>query len=252
MPDSIQQVVSGVRTLLRRPSDLKLPAQDILERLNDTLRGLVQDMDLGGRERRTESALVSIDPDDIDYLIRMENIPDFEPVRLEYSPINSYVNNTRPWYETVIVPYSAWERHFAGDRMAASFYGSSSLTEGTKVRLNIDSSEIGNYEFRLSYRLPLLTIVQLGERPPVPSNFLPMVKLEVAIACAPLVQDETEEWKKWLERVIPIYTAQLLEWKTRWEEYLSESVEPQVQPLRRFDDYRRRTRRYPRAYLPLQ
>lgn len=252
MPDTTGQVIAGVYTLLRRPSDIKLPYQDVLERLNDVLRGLVQDMNLGGRERRTESALVTIDQDDVDFLLRMPNIPDFEAVGLEYSPLNSYVGSTKPWYEVVVVPYSSWGRHFSGDRMAAAFYGSSSLQEGTKVRLNINPSDLGNYEFRLSYRLPLLTIVQLGERPPIPSNFLPMVKLETAIACAPVVQDDTEGWKKWLEKTLPVYAVQLAEWRRRWEDYLNSSVEPQLQPLRRFDDFRRHGRYSTRGYLPVQ
>lgn len=248
MPDTVQQVIAGIYTLLRRPG-LKLHPDDVLEAVNDVLRGYVQDLDLGGRDQRTETAEVTIDEDDIDFLIRLPNVPDFEPVKLEYGFASSGV---QAFFDANVVSQSAWANHYDSNRVAASFYGSSALQEGTKVKLNIDPARLGDYQWRLTYRLPLLTIVQTGERPPIPSNFLPMLKLNVALKVMPLVKDDTDEWKAWMRDTKPIYAADLMRWSARWEQYLGSSVEPPTQPIRPFNFFRRRGTRNARAYLPLQ
>lgn len=249
MPDTIQQVIAGVFTLLRRPSDLKLSPDDVLELLNDELRGRVQDLDLGGRDQRTETIAVTIDEDDIDYLIRIPNVPDFEPTKLEYGLATSSVQAF--WDANVVAP-SAWANHFDGSRLSASFYGSASLQEGTKVKLNIDPAALANYQWRLTYRLPLLTIVQTGERPPIPTNFLPILKLAVALKAMPIVRDDSDEWVAWVARTQPVYATDLLHWEERWEQYVNSSVEPPTQPIRPYNHFRQNAGRKTRGYLPLQ
>lgn len=248
--DTTQQTIAGVYTLLRRPSESKLHYMDALERMNDILRGYVQDMDLGGRDQRTETASVTIDEDDIDYLVRLPNVPDFEPVRLEYAPL-AY-SQYQPWFAARVVPLSSWETHFGQNYTAASFYGSTGLQDGMRLRLNLDPSMVSDREWRITYRVPLLTIVQLGERPPIPTNFLPMLKYDTALDCMSIVSDDTEDWKKWVAENTQKYAARVLEWRARWEEYLNSSVEPSTMPVPRFDDFRKGGRVYPRAYLPLQ
>jgi hypothetical protein len=249
MPDTTQQVAAGVYTLLQRPSQAKLAYQDILERMNDILRGYVQDMDLNGRDQRTETADVQLLEDDIDYIVSLPNVPDFEPVRLEYGQVLSGMEQV--WRAATIVPFSAWTGHFDRDYLAASFYGSSSLQEGMKVRLNIDPINLGDYRFRLSYRQPLLAIVQLGDRPPLPSNFLPLLKYDTALDCLPLVRDSSEEWKTFKKEMAVLWAARVQDWRARWMDYLTSSVEPAIQPLRRFDEFRRRRTRSTRGYLPV-
>jgi hypothetical protein len=249
MPETLYQARAGVYALLRRPSDIKLPPTDVDECLNDILKGRVQDMDLGGRDQRTEVAEVTIDEDDIDYLVRMPNVPDFEPVALEYGMTSA---GSQIWREVVTVPYSTRARHYDGGAVAGSFYGSSGLQEGTKLWLNINPEELANLRFRLTYRLPLLNIVQSGEAPPIPTNHMPGVKREAAIKLMPQVQDDSPEWVAWMERTLPIYTAALQTDLERWRDYVESSVSPAIQPIRRFDSHRQRRRNNPRAYLPIQ
>jgi hypothetical protein len=249
MPDTTQQVIAGVYVLLGRPSQAKLAYQDVQERLNDLLRGYVQDMDLNGRDQRTEKAEVKLVADDIDYIVQLPNVPDFEPVRLEYG---SFLNTTtQAWRAATVVAYSAWPSHFDRDYVAAAFYGSPSLQEGVKVALNIDPSAIGDYRFRLSYRQPLLNIVQLGDRPPLPSNFLPLLKYDTALDCLPLVKDSSDEWKAFKKEMAILWAARVQDWRTRWMDYLISSVEPNIQPLRRWDEFRHRRTRSTRGYLPI-
>lgn len=251
MPDTMQQVVAGIYTLLRRPDEVKLPYQDVLEVVNDLLRGYTQDMSLNSRDLRTEVAEAQIVADDIDYILSLPNVPDFELVKLEHGALTG-VTDERAFYSARLVPLDGWENHFSAGYTAASVYGSASLQEGVKVKLNMTPEQVGEQIWRVTYRLPVLTVVQMGERPPIPSAHLPMLKREAAIHLMPMVRDDSKEWVDWMSRTIPIYTGELLQDKERWRAYLDESVEGSVQPIKRFDDYRAGwRRRFPRAYLPI-
>lgn len=248
--ETTQQVLTGIRILLRRVSDLKLPDEDLLLLLNDELKGRVQDMDLGGREQRTETVDLTIDEDDIDYLINLPEVPEFEPVRLEYSLATPILpGQVVAWREAAIVTGAAWSSQFDMGRVVAHFYGSASLDEGMKVRLNIDPGSLSGYLWRLTYRRPLLNIVQTGDTPPIPTHLLPMVKTAVAIKAMPIVKDDSEEWVKWINRTLPIYESDLIRWEQRWEQYLNSSVEPATQAIRPFNFFRQRRSRSPRAFL---
>jgi hypothetical protein len=247
--ETTQQVKTGIYILLRRPSDVKLPDDDVLLLLNDELRGRVQDMDLGGRDQRTETVDLTIDQDDIDYLINLPEVPEFEPVRLEYSLATP---GFASWRDVSIVTGASWANQFDLGRIAASFYGSAALDQGMKLRLNIDPGTLANYLWRLTYRRPLLSILQSGDSPPIPTHFLPMVKLSVAINAMPIVRDDSAEWIAWMNRTLPLYEAELVRWEERWQQYLDSSVEPSTQPIRPFNFFRQRRIRTTRAFLTPQ
>jgi hypothetical protein len=249
--ETVQQVISGVYTLLRRPSELKLHPDDVKDLLNDDLRGRVQDIDLTGREQRTESKEVAVDADDYDYRIRMSTIPDFEATKLEYcAPVYA---NTEAWSEVLLMNQAVWKTHYSWqDKVIGSFYGSLAVQDGCRLKLNLDPSVANTFRWRLTYRVPFLRIVQEGERPPIPANFLPLLKTAVALKAIPIVQDNSPEWNNWTAKIVPIYSASLAQWEERWRTYLDTSVEPPTQPIKPFNHFRRHTRRTTRGYLPWQ
>lgn len=251
-PDTAQQIVTGVRVLLRRPSDLKLPDDDILEVVNDLCRQYIQEESLSLRDRRSEVApvtITAIDSPGADFSVTLAGVPDFEAQKLEAA---NTVGPVFGWGEVLIVPLDAWTSHFAHGRPVASFYGSSSLSTPAKVKLNLIDTEVANLQFRLTYRLPLLTVVQMGDKPPIPSGHLPMLKREAAILCAPLVQDDSDTWQGWMGANLPLYVTKLSELKRNWKDYLDSSVEPQIQPINRSDRHSISDRRLIRPYIPPQ
>jgi len=246
MPDTMLQVVAGVRTLLRRPSEQKLPTQDIRERADDCLRALVQEAQLEGRDQRTVVTDVTLSPDTIDYTIDLD-VSDFEPVRLERGL--NYPNIGQAWTEVALVPFNAWEKHFNQDYVAGAIYGGEDGR--TRIKLNLDSTEFGLSYWRLSYRPSLLTILQLGDRPPLPAHFVPMLKLGTATGCIPIVRDDSAEWIAWAATTLPQYALEFASWRERWKDYLNHSLEPNTVPIRPFNGFRRGNRRRLRAYLPI-
>lgn len=249
MPVTLKQAMQAVYSLLRDPPQEKLYFEDVRDRLNDRLRGFVEDMDLSGRDHRTVTTDIDVAEDDIDYTVAVANVPDFEPVTLEYSRNTS--SSSRAWYEAKLIPFAAWSQHAGTDRLVASFYGSFSLVEGQKLKLNIAQADVATTYFRLSYRLPLLTLVQEGERPPIPEGHMPLLHYGGALDCIDIVKDDSKPWIDWVARTTPKYLNRYDEELKRWNAYLEKSVEDPVQPLRAFDAFRRsRGRQMPRAYLP--
>ncbi len=252
-PDTAQQIVTGVRVNLRRPSELKLPDDDILEKINDLCREYVQEANLAIREHRTVVAPLTVTvPDDstvADFLISDFEVPDFEPHKLEYANL---LGPTFNWHEITIVPFEAWARNYAAGRVVASFYGSSQTATPAKLKLNLLDTQLDGLQFRLSYRLPLLTIIQMGDKPPIPSAHMPMLKLEAAILCMPLVRDDSDEWIAWMDRTLPLYTSKLQNLKKNWRDYLETSVEPQIQPIARSDRSNLSSRRPVQPFIPTQ
>lgn len=254
-----QQFVTGVRILLRRPSDVELPDDDILKIGNDLFLQYIQQESLSTRDRRTEVAPIEItagaEVTDADFTALVDGVTDFEPQLLEYAPLTSSDGNI-PWRELRIVPLAAWSRHYTGNIPVAAFYGSSSLQTPCKVKLSLLDSEVARLRFRVTYRLPLLTIVQMGDRPPIPLAHLPMAEREAAILCAPLVLNDSTSWKEWVRDNIAgessLYRVKLGELKADWKAYLDTSVEPQIQPIQRFDRATQSRQRPVRPFVPPQ
>jgi hypothetical protein len=216
--------------------------EDVRDVINARLRAYVQDADLAGRDRRTARAELTVEADDVDFRASLPNVPDFEPEALEYSC-------GAGWRKVNLVSLQALRHHRDGEW--AAFYGSDSLESGQKLAFSGPSSAIASRTYRLTYRVPLLVAVQMGERPPLPENFMPMVEYDGAIDSYPLVRGVPDDYHAWWRRVEPIYTARAGEWRERYQSYLTRSVEDPAQPLPRFDDFRRwRARASPSAYLP--
>ena len=237
MAETMQMIVAGVRQLLRGVSEAKLPDIVIRTQAQDALKQFIQEDDLSNRQRRTRSVEVEFTTGDEDFSVGLEDIPEFEAVKLEYW-------TGRRWLEANIVDFQAWSRHQDADYVAAAFYGDKN------VKVNRTTDDVVNATWRLSYRESLLAVLQLGDKPPLSSAHLPMLKREVAVLCIPLVTDDTEEWKVWVDRFLPQYEAKLLELRTLYLQYLDSSVEPQLVPIKRFDDFRRRVRLNTRGFLP--
>lgn len=252
MTDSIDQIAVGVRVLLRGVSDIKLPQPDLIEQINDNLRGKMQDMQLGGRERQTRVVEAQIVDAGIDFTVKASGNTDGEAEKLEFGGnLNAH---TVAWQEARIVPLQAYARAFDQGGVVAAFYGQN------KVKLNLTCAEVSRYCWRLTFRQPLLAIISSGAPFPLPGDFVPMIKKEVAVACMPIVQDDTDSWIAWMERTEPKYRDEILAWNNpgdrerpgRWQKYLMQSNEPQIQQVRPFNNARRTLngRTSGRAYLP--
>lgn len=215
MPDtSVQQLISGVYALLRRVSKRKLPTVDVLARLNDVVRAYLQEQSISANEQGTDTAAATVvaNGNGIDFLLTVTNVREFEPVHLVYALTAA----PTAFFPIVESSFEEFERHRTRtDYIAGVFYDQALLADGVKLRLNIAPANIGNYIWRLAYRLPLLTALAKGTRIPVPVNFLSMVKVATALLCIPMVRDDTKDWAEWVATARPSLESELRGWESR-------------------------------------
>lgn len=224
--------------ILNRISEDELPDEDILEAIQDQASGLCQDLDLGGRDLRTQTKLIQLDPDEnnIDYIVSAALV-DYEPVSLEYSHIDG---KTQAWTEANLVSFRAYSEHLHDPTVICAFYN-----YNTRLRVNLQTDDVLNREWRLGYRSQLLMVLQSTSRIPLPTNFARFFKLLVANSLRGLPAHLAMEWKMWWNTDDPMNPG-------RWQQYVNQNVEDPIQPLARYDSFRGRRRISPRAVLPRQ
>lgn len=244
MLDSMQTVVARIRMLLRRVDDIVLPDQDIETVCNQLLRGYLQQRNLRIRDRGTQVTETTLSETELagEYLINVP-IGEFELEKLEYRGILES-SDTEVRGTVVLVPLSTFNERANDDAIVGSHYG------GNRIRLNLLAEDVDNVTWVITYRESLLSAVQGGQRPPLPSGHLPMLEHEAALLCMPLVDIDDDDWVAWMERTTPVYAAKLIEEKGFWVDYLETGIEPQVQPITRSDRHRAGGRSRFRPYVP--
>lgn len=251
--ETIKDIVSGVFVLLQggigRLSQNELDLYDVLEVGNDVMRGFMREAQMAQNELYTSVSIAQLVPDasGADYRVTVPSIPDFEPTRLEYGINGSQVSG---WNPVNLVDLDAFAQFYCARPVYGSFYGSTYTPEGLKLRLNVLYADVAAHSWRLTYRLPMFTFLQLGQRPPLPFDFMRMVKLAWAIACVPIVkvpQGKMVQWERWKRDTLVQYQAEYLTWNNpnnpsnpgRWQDYLNGGVGSQTVALPRFDARRR-------------
>lgn len=246
---TLEQIIAGVRLLLRRPSDIELPDEDIRKILNDNCAQYVQQQSLAIRNRTSKVVDLQLTEAEHDFAINFNGAEDFEEQALEFSLATN--SSTDHWYKANIVPLSTWATHFSREYVAASFYGVANGVAPGYVKINLTPDDVLARLWRLTYREPMVLALQYGNKPPLPAGHMPMLEREAACLLMPLVRNTSAEWLAWCDHWLPLYETKLLEQKRDWQSYLDSSDEPQEQPLQRSDRHGRSTQRV-RPFVPLQ
>lgn len=253
--ESIKNIVAGVYVLLQggigRLTQNELDWNDVLEVGTDVMRGFMQDANLAHRDLHTavSEVLLDLDSAGVDYRVTVPATPDFEPKALQYAVQAGGVSG---WGDVNLVDLDAFPQYYTAPRLYGAFYGSTATPDGLKVRLNV-GGDLGCYTWQMTYRLSLFTQLQMGARPPLPLDFMRMVKLAWAIACVPIVKvppNKLGMWRDWKRETLQQYLGELQGWNNpvdpvnpgRWQEYLNGGKGSSTQAIPRFDDSRRNRR----------
>jgi hypothetical protein len=246
----VGESISAVYLALGRPDESLLPHPVVKREFDKVFDEMVQDESLKGRARRTVVADVTLSPDEVDYVVDVPGVTDFEAVRLERGYFASQTEQR--WTEVFLVPFEAWERHYDRDYLAASVYGGHDGR--VRVKLNFDRSEFDASLWRLSYQQPLLTTAAEGEQAPIPSAFVGLAEDKVLLRCVNiLLRDVTlqKDYREALRATLPDLRDQIADGDARYREHLERTREPTTVPMPRYDDFRRGYVRRHRAYLPI-
>lgn len=250
MAETVGDLIPSIRAALRRPSEQKLRYKDILDILNDLLRGYSRDLHVSEQDHRTDERQCALNHlDGSDYVLTIDGISEVEPMELRYLRHDQKAAdpNLEIWTEVGIVPLDYYAERGIRDAAVCSFYAGLVLNTGVKVKLNVARETVEDSIWKIRFRMPLLRLLSLSSRTPLPADFLPMLKLEAVLMCLPRVRDDSSEFYKWRKANEPLFVASVGDWRGRWSEFLNSNVEPNHVPKIAANDYRR-TRRNPPRY----
>lgn len=244
--ETLNDLIPSIRRMLRGPSDAKLHYKDIQDVLNDLLRGYSRDLNVTEQNQRTnETQCVLNRIDGSDWILTVPGVADVEALALMYTPKDEQQGPSVIWREVDIVPLDYYaERHML-DAALGSFYGGMVVDSGVKIKLNLSAEAIEDSIWKVRYRVPMLRLVSLAAKTPLPSDFIPMLKTEAALMCLPRVKDDSEAFYSWRKANEPLFAASIADWRRRWDDYCNTSTEPTHVRQTPFNHFRSNRRRSP-------
>lgn len=245
--ETVGDLIPSIRASLRRPSDAKLHYRDILDVLNDLLRGYLRDLNVSEQDHRTDESQCILSPLEEkgnDYLLTIDGVAEVEPMQLQFAPSSELANPTQViWREMAIVPLDYFTDTHIRQTSVCSFYGSQVVQDGIKLKTNVSREIVEQSVWRIRYRVPILKMLTLASKTPLPADFLPMVKTEAVLLCLPRMRDDSADFYQWRKSNEPVFLSQVADWRRRWAEFIDTSNEPKYLRKIPANDYRHRYRR---------
>lgn len=243
--ETVLDLIRSIRSALRRPSEQKLRYRDILDVLNDLLRGYARDLQVTEQNHRTDEKTGSVSyTDGSNYLLKVDGVKDVEVMALSFVPNEELAADpqTIVWREVTLVPLDYYASKAQLAAAVGALFGGMLVDDGVKLKLNLAKETVERSQWRVRYRVPLLKLLTIASRTPLPADMLPMIKTEAVIGCLPRMRDDSKEFYEWRKANEKIWISQVSDWRRRWEEFLTTNTEPNVAPKTAFNDFRRRRR----------
>lgn len=244
--DTLLDLISGVRRMLRGPSDLKLPYRDIQDVLNLLNFGYSRDLNVSERDMRTDEAQCTLNHlDGNNYLLTVPGVADVEAMSLRFTNKTNLANVTNgiTWQEVTIVPIDYYAERHTKDAALCSIFGGMIVENGVKVKMNLSLEQVEDSAWWVRYKVPFLRVLTLASKFPLPADFKPMMLMEAAVMCLPRMRDDSKAFYDWRKANEPIFGASIVDWGRRWKEFLEMSTEPNHSPKPTFNSYRGRRHR---------
>lgn len=246
--ETILDLVPSIRAGLRRPSEQKLRLTDIVDVINDLVRGYSRDLHVSELEHRTDEADAVISHlQGAEYLLQIPNVAEVELAQLKF--LSSAAQATYPdvaWGEISIVPLDFYATRAATDYFVASTFGGLVQDSGVKIKMNLTPDAVKTGQFRVRYRVPILKLLTLSSKTALPSDFLPMLKVEARIKLLQFIRDDSKDFLNWRRANETLMIAQIADWRKRWDEFLNTNTEPDIVRKTSANDWRRRGGRRPK------
>lgn len=242
--ETILDLIPSIRAGLRRPSEQKLRLGDILDVINDLVRGYSRDLHVSELEHRTdEAAAIITHLNGQEFLLQIPNISEVEISSLKFMSAASAAS--RRWYDVEIVPLDFYEARASRDLLIASTYGGMVLESGIKLKMSVTPPAAAGASWRVRYRVPILKLLTLESKTSLPSDFLPMLKVEARLRLLQFIRDDSEAFMTWRRANESVMIGQIADWRKKWDEFLNFNTEPDIVRKISANDWRKKPR-YPK------
>lgn len=203
------EIVRAVRQNMRRPTHQQLAQPTVLRAMSDCQRRILREAQLSDRGWMEVSALVH--PATLDDPINIDNFS--IPTRVEYRTGST----DDDWIPVSIVNHGDISG-ISGESVA--FYGSP-----PRIAYSLFESDLVGREYRVWYETAPTALTQLTQNVAVADLFSDLLTDETTLYCLPLVENDSEEWIRWVKLQAALTSDRLVESKRQWKKWLNLSRE---------------------------
>lgn len=199
------EIVRAIRQNLRRPSHQQLAEPTVLRSLSDCQRRILREAQLSDRGWMETS--VTFNPSSLDDPLNIDNFS--VPTRVEYRTGNTEDD----WLPVSIVDHEGFSS-VTGE--AVSFYGTP-----PRISYGLSQGDLIGREYRLWYETIPDAVVQLSQDIGVGDLFSDFLTDETTLYVAPLVENDSPEFDRFLNRQILLIETRLVETRKQWRKWLN-------------------------------
>lgn len=242
MAESVQNIIASIYGEMN-VSPVELALQDIEQALTDTVRGMFADLKVSLRDvtltDETDCQLL-LQPDET-YAIEKNDAgygDYFDPIILRAKDTSRPITD-QSFVDCITVPLAAFADHESQSEIICSFSGSLTTTR-RRVRINQKPEFIARMIWRVRYTASAGAILFSGDNPPVPSDYIPYLKIKTMLRCVRLVRSKSTDWKEWKQENLSILAAEMNDWQNKWQRFCDSSDEPEEQSFLPYNSFRSR------------
>jgi hypothetical protein len=220
---------------LRNPSDTALPYQTAVEKLASVVRMKKLDLTLG-EQNNVMKISEWFRPTSNDFALSEFGLSKVMlPIAVSRRVCGTAVDYNTVGADVPVVNYQVLSESHDG---AVSFYGSPLRMIFRHGYYNIGDG----YEYRIAYETDFTDEIELDGKINLPDYFVDMLAAEASYLLAPLVEDNSEEWRIFLNMQMPILQNQIMDWRMRWEKLVKKTAGKADVQKRTIFDRRNRNR----------
>lgn len=196
-----------VYELLRRPSQLKLPYKTALSAFDRVASMYAVDKQLSEKNWGLEK--IKVTPGTRrEVTLALDNY--ITPSKIHARGINS--TNAADWADVDVVNFDDLNRTVEDGRDAVAIYGSP-----PKIVFPRDVSAL---TYEIWYEPKGTEIAALTDESGIPDDFRAMLTYGTGVECALVVDDPSEEWEKFLARIVPYLMGERGRSEEKWQKWL--------------------------------
>lgn len=215
-------IVQKIYRRLRRPSDLSLPYQTIIDTASEVIAQKKLDLALS---EQNSLAITSnwFTVNSTDFSLEDQGLSDILlPVRVEYRPSDSELETGT---SLPIVNYEVLNE----SRYAASFYG-----EPLRMVLRENLETVSQYQYRVIYEPDFTDEIDTNSKIELPNFFVGMIADESTYKLLNLVEDDSPEWASFKKEQREDLKLQIADWRRQWEKFVEKFKGKATVPIRTF------------------
>lgn len=238
MNKPVKSMIASARVLIRRPSEAKMPTEDMRFLLHQILEELHADCikenadffthDLGialtyNTESQGYTFVIDSNPNGAAI-----NVTDVLPVFLRFQDLTSDPDDDT-WYKVRISKLTTFDQDVAPGQLSIAMIGNSwQGVTAPQFKINKKSEWVADQRWRICGRLFPSTELAMDDSFPFPGEHTSLVETMLAVRSMPLVKDDSPTWKSFMGVQMQILLGREAAGKQRLNEWLYKDIENRV------------------------